>query len=142
MKKTRSDCPISCALDLLGDKWTLLILRDIMLRGKASFSDFLASEEKIATNILTTRLHRLETEQIVTRKVAPNNKSKFLYQLTAKGIDLLPLLIELMDWGAKYHAHCPRMALGRKIQKDKAGVIAAYREELNKQLTPPAAGTR
>ncbi len=128
--KGRSDCPISCSLDVFGDKWSLLIIRDIMLRGKLSFSEFLKSEEKIATNILVNRLNVLEAEKILVRQVSPTNKSKYLYSLTRKGADLLPIVIEIMDWGAKYNANCPRRELGKKIKKDKARVV----RELSKSL--------
>jgi DNA-binding HxlR family transcriptional regulator len=123
MDKKRSDCPISCSLDVFGDRWSLLIIRDIMLRGKQSYSEFLASEEKIASNILVNRLSVLEAESILFKEVSPSNKSKFVYSLTKKGVDLLPIVIEIMDWGAKYNANCPRKELGKKIKKDKAGVI-------------------
>jgi DNA-binding HxlR family transcriptional regulator len=123
MDKKRSDCPISCSLEVFGDKWSLLIIRDIMLRGKMSYSEFLESEEKIATNILVNRLHVLETEKILVKEVSPRNKSKYIYSLTRKGADLLPIVIEIMDWGAKYNANCPRKELGKRIKNDKAGVI-------------------
>jgi DNA-binding HxlR family transcriptional regulator len=132
MKKIRSDCPISCSLDIFGDKWSLLIIRDIMLRGKMSYNEFLQSEEKIATNILANRLSVLEAEHILSKRVSPANKSKFIYSLTKKGIDLLPIIIEIMDWGAKYNANCPRKTLGKRIKKDKAGVIREYFEKLRK----------
>lgn len=135
MEKSRSDCPIGCALDVFGDKWSLLIIRDIMLRGKLSYSEFLTSEEKIATNILVNRLSVLEAEHILSKQVSPTNKSKFVYSLTEKGIDLLPIVIEIMDWGAKYNANCPRKELGKKIRKDKAGVIKEYFKKLKKQAT-------
>ena len=123
MDKKRSDCSISCSLDILGDKWSLLIIRDIMLRGKMSYSEFLESEEKIATNILVKRLGVLESENILLKEVSSKNKSKNIYSLTQKGADLLPIVIEIMDWGAKYNANCPRRELGKKIKKDKAGAI-------------------
>lgn len=132
MEKTRSDCPISCSLDVFGDKWSLLIIRDIMLRGKLSYSEFLESEEKIATNILINRLSVLQAEGILLKSVSPANKSKFIYSLTEKGIDLLPIIIEIMDWGAKYNANCPRRELGKKIKKDKAGAIKEYYAKLKK----------
>lgn len=134
MEKTRSDCPITCSLDVFGDKWSLLIIRDIMLRGKLSYSEFLESEEKIATNILANRLALLEAENILSKRVSPTNKSKFIYSLTPKGIDLLPIIIEIMDWGAKYNANCPRKELGKKIKKDKAGVMKEYFAKLKKQV--------
>jgi len=134
MEKNRSDCPISCSLDVFGDKWSLLIIRDIMLRGKVSYSEFLTSEEKIASNILVNRLGVLEAEHIVVKEVSPANKSKFVYSLTRKGIDLLPIVIEIMDWGAKYNANCPRKELGKKIKKDKAAVIKELSEWLKSKL--------
>ncbi|MBN1987548.1 MAG: helix-turn-helix transcriptional regulator [Prolixibacteraceae bacterium] len=134
MKKKRSDCPISCSLDVFGDKWSLLIIRDIMLRGKMSYSEFLESEEKIATNILVNRLKVLEEENILSKSVSPANKSKFIYRLTQKGVDLLPIVIEIMDWGARYNENCPRRELGKKIQKDKIKVIAEYLEKLRNEV--------
>ena len=134
MDKKRSDCPISCSLDVIGDKWSLLIIRDVMLRGKMSYSEFLNSEEKIATNILVSRLTILEGERILVKKVSPENKSKYIYSLTQKGADLMPVVIELMDWGAKYNKNCPRKELGQKIKKDKAAVMLALREKLKDKI--------
>lgn len=134
MEKTRSDCPISCSLDVFGDKWSLLIIRDIMLRGKLSYSEFLESEEKIATNILVNRLKVLEAADILSKQVSSTNKSKFIYSLTKKGVDLLPIVIEIMDWGAKYNANCPRRELGKRIKQDKAAVIKEYLKKLKKQV--------
>ncbi len=134
MEKKRSDCPISCSLDVFGDKWSLLIIRDIMLRGKVSYSEFLASEEKIATNILVNRLNVLEAEKILVKEVSPANRSKFVYSLTQKGADLLPIVIEIMDWGAKYNENCPRRELGKKIKKDKVAVIKEYSQLLKEQV--------
>lgn len=134
MPKNRSDCPIGCSLDVFGDKWSLLIIRDIMLREKFSYGEFLESEEKIATNILADRLNLLEAENILSKQVSPKNKSKFIYRLTPKGIDLLPIVIEIMDWGAKYNPDCPRKEIGKKIKKDKAGVIRELSKKLKKQF--------
>ncbi len=88
-----------------------------------SYSEFLESEEKIATNILVNRLGVLESEKILAKEMSPKNKSKNIYSLTQKGADLLPIVIEIMDWGAKYNANCPRRELGKKIKKDKSAVI-------------------
>ncbi|MEO5977311.1 MAG: helix-turn-helix domain-containing protein [Chryseolinea sp.] len=130
IEQIRSDCPISCSLDVFGDKWSLLVIRDIMLRGKSSYSEFLESEERIATNILVSRLTLLEHQEILTKEISPKNKSKFIYSLTEKGIDLLPIIIEMMDWGARYNDNCPRKELGKRIRKDKARAI----KEVDKQL--------
>ena len=134
MEKKRSDCPISCSLDVIGDKWSLLIIRDVMLRGKLSYSEFLNSEEGIASNILVNRLTILEEEEILVREVAPANKSKYIYSLTQKGADLMPIIIELMDWGAKYNKNCPRKELGQKIKKDKAAVVRELSETLKQKV--------
>ena len=97
----RSDCPISYALDLLGDKWTLLILRDIALNNKHFFKDFLEGGEGVATNVLSDRLKLLESFGLIKSKpYAPNKRMKF-YALDCKGIELIPVLIELWVWGAR-----------------------------------------
>ena len=134
MDKKRSDCPISCSLDVIGDKWSLLIIRDVMLRGKMSYSEFLNSEEGIASNILVNRLTILEEEEILVSEVAPANKSKYIYSLTQKGADLMPIIIELMDWGAKYNKNCPRKELGQKIRRDKAAVVRELSETLKQKV--------
>ncbi len=105
-----------------------------MLRGKMSYSEFLESEEKIATNILVNRLGMLEAERILVKEVSPKNKSKYLYSLTQKGAELLPIVIEIMDWGAKYNTNCPRKELGKKIKKDKTAVIKEYIQKLKTQI--------
>ena len=105
-----------------------------MLRNKVSYSEFLASEEKIASNILVNRLSVLEAENIVVKEVSPANRSKFVYSLTQKGVDLLPIVIEIMDWGAKYHSNCPRKELGKKIKKDKSAVISELSRVLKSKI--------
>jgi DNA-binding HxlR family transcriptional regulator len=132
MKKItmRSMCPISRTLDILGDKWTLLIIRDLAL-GKKTYGEFLQSEEGIATNILADRLLILEEAGIIEKKTFPGNKVKNLYQLTLKGIDLMPTLFEILLWGDKYFEIPERIRrLAREIRKDKNGMI----KELSKQL--------
>ncbi len=98
----RSDCPISNALDTVGDKWSLLILRDLMFFDKPSFSDLQSSDEKIATNILSSRLKSLEQDGLIERQVDQNDKRKKHYLLTTKGKDMLPIILEMMVWSAKY----------------------------------------
>lgn len=83
---------------------------------------------------MVNRLNILESENIVSKKVSPENKSKFVYSLTKKGIDLLPIVIEIMDWGAKYNENCPRRELGQKIQMDKSKVISDYLKKLTEEL--------
>ncbi len=103
LDELRSSCPINFALELLGDKWTLLIIRDLIFKGKSSFLEFRKSDEKIATNILTDRLRKLERHGFIKKSVSPQNKSKFEYSLQPIGQDLLPVLLELFAWGAKHN---------------------------------------
>jgi len=98
----RSNCPINFVLEIFGDKWTLLIVRDLMFKDKRSYGDFLKSNEKISTNILADRLQKLETFQIVTKQADKHNKSKYLYHLTDKGKDLMPIMLEMTAWSHKY----------------------------------------
>ena len=100
--KKRSDCPISCSLDIWGDKWSLLIVRDLIFFKERTYSDFLKSDEKIATNILAARLQMLEENGIILKLDHPKSKAKVLYKLTPKGIDLLPLMMEINIWADKY----------------------------------------
>ncbi|RZK32579.1 MAG: transcriptional regulator [Hymenobacter sp.] len=126
--KQRSTCPISTSLDVLGDKWTLLILRDMVFAGKSTYGQFLQSAEKMATNILADRLAVLEAQGILTKAVAADKKSKFTYRLTEKGLDTIPLLIELVLWGAK---HCPTIVapgLLAELQDEKEAAIIKYKQ--------------
>lgn len=95
-------CPVAFALDIFGDKWSLIILRDIIFKEKRYYGEFLNSPEKISTNILANRLSKLESESIITKIQNPNNLSKYIYQLTDKGKDLLPLLLDMVEWSVKY----------------------------------------
>jgi DNA-binding HxlR family transcriptional regulator len=100
-RPARSSCPITNALDLIGDRWTMVILRD-MFNGKKRFSDFLASPERISTNVLTDRLELMESSGMVSSNPYQDRPMRFEYELTAKGEDLLPVLQELCRWGNLY----------------------------------------
>jgi len=95
----RSDCPISCSLDVLGDKWTLLVLRDILVFHKSKFEDFLDSPERISTSVLTDRLHKLEKAGLIEKAPYSSHRLRMTYSATEKGKGLLPLLQELAKWG-------------------------------------------
>lgn len=97
-QKFRSNCPISSALDLVGDKWSLLIIRDMMFSGKKTYSDFSNSSEKIATNILSNRLSMLEELGIINKGKEEGNKKTNIYSLTQKGQELLPIILEIAQW--------------------------------------------
>ncbi|SFO29224.1 transcriptional regulator, HxlR family [Chitinophaga sp. YR627] len=128
--KHRSDCPVSYTLDFLGDKWTLLILRDMILDDKSTYGEFLGSYEKIATNILADRLNTLETHGFVTKQTATDKKSKLIYRITEKGITLVPMIMEMIIWGSQFHPYSPYEALLQALQTDKQGVINKYQEKL------------
>ena len=98
----RSDCPISCGLDIFGDKWSLLIIRDLVLKKKATYGELLESNEKIATNILAKKLNTLVKNKIIKKTKNPNDKRSVLYTLTKKGSDLIPILKEIILWNAKH----------------------------------------
>lgn len=98
----RSTCPISSALELVGDRWTLLIIRDMMFAGKRRFREFLQSEEAISSNVLADRLSMLVRSDILRKDGDPTHAQKAVYGLTEKGVDLLPLLAALSAWSQKY----------------------------------------
>ena len=98
----RSDCPINFSLEIFGDRWSLLIIRDIVYFGKKTYGEFLDSDEGIATNILASRLAQLEEAGILAKKPYEADKRKDKYVLTEKGLDLIPILIEMGNWGAHY----------------------------------------
>jgi DNA-binding HxlR family transcriptional regulator len=110
----RSRCPIAGALDLLGDRWTLLVMRDVLFYDKRRFGDFLTSPERIATNVLTERLHRLERCGLILRRRYRDHPPREEYHPTARGLDLVPVLRELIRWGQR---HVPGTA-----QQPPAGV--------------------
>jgi DNA-binding HxlR family transcriptional regulator len=124
----RSTCPIAYALDFVGDKWTLIVLRDLIMARKRYFQELLAGNEGIATNILANRLKLLEAAGLVTRRVDPAEARRIIYAPTEKALDLLPVLIELMRWSTKYD---PKSAapkhLVRRLARDREGLIADLR---------------
>ncbi|WP_411823203.1 winged helix-turn-helix transcriptional regulator [Leptospira sp. 'Mane'] len=99
--KLRSNCPINFSLEMLGDGWSLLILRDIIYFGKKTYNEFLASDEAIARNILANRLVQLQEKGLLVKRPHPKDKRKEIYELTEDGLDLVPILLEMAEWGAK-----------------------------------------
>jgi DNA-binding HxlR family transcriptional regulator len=129
--KRRSACPVSCSLDVWGDKWSLLIIRDLMLKKDCTYGDFLKAEEKIATNILASRLQTLEENGVIEKLEHPESKAKVLYKLTSKGIDLLPIMVEINLWAAKYYSLSDeRTAMIKEIKKDKEKFIRSGIKQL------------
>jgi DNA-binding HxlR family transcriptional regulator len=125
--KRRSGCPLNASVEMLGDRWSLLILRDMMLRGFRSYNQFLDSYEGIATNILADRLKRLIAHGIVTAQQDPSDGRRLAYVLTPKGLDLAPVLTEMVLWAAK-HEKTENQALVRQMQKEKSGFIATIQQ--------------
>lgn len=100
-RSLRSDCPIAATLDIIGDRWTLLVLRDILIGGKSHFSEF-AEGESIASNVLTDRLNTLVDQEIIERLPDPGDGRKYIYRPLAPAIELLPVIAELAAWGLKH----------------------------------------
>jgi DNA-binding HxlR family transcriptional regulator len=123
----RSGCPLNASIEMLGDRWSLLIIRDMMLRGSRTFKEFLESHEKIATNILADRLRKLIAYGIITAEPDPSDGRKQIYLLTAKGIDLAPVLTEMVLWAAG-HEETGNQPLVRLMREDKEKFLAGVRQ--------------
>ena|SRR5579863_2494486 len=119
-EKRRSGCPLNASVEMLGDRWSLLIIRDMMLRGSKTYKEFLEGFEKIATNILAERLRRLQEYGIISKATDPEDGRKVIYLLTQKGIDLAPVLTEMVLWAAA-HEETENPSLVRAMRKDKQG---------------------
>lgn len=124
----RSGCPINIALEIFGDRWSLLIVRDLMLKGRNTYKEFLEAEEGIATNILAERLQRLEATGILLKQPDPADGRKTIYQLTPKGIDLTPVLVEMILWSVRHEKTGAPPATIRAIKKNREAFIAEVRQ--------------
>jgi len=129
----RSTCPINYSVEIFGDKWMLILLRDLMFNGKNSFLEFRASNEKISSAVLTEKLNTLLAEGIVTKVTSPKNASKFLYLLTDKGIELVPFMVEFLDWGSRYNPDGGPKSLLNQIKQSKKKTIAELQDKLRSQ---------
>jgi DNA-binding HxlR family transcriptional regulator len=125
--KRRSVCPLNASVEMLGDRWSLLIIRDMMLRGARSYKTFLECYEGIATNTLADRLRKLVDYGIITPEPDPSDGRKVIYSLTQKGIDLAPVLTEMVLWAAR-HEHTGNQPLVRLMREDKEKFLAGVRE--------------
>src|SRR6266403_2464895 len=133
--KRRSGCPLNASVEVLGDRWSLLIIRDMMLRGFRTYKEFLGSYERIATNILADRLQKLIAHGIITNGPDPSDGRKLIYSLTPKGIDLAPVLTEMVLWAAA-HEDTGNQALVKQMQKGKEQFIARVRQSLAEKTAP------
>ena len=126
-RRRRSGCPVSISLELLGDRWSLLVVRDLMVRGYRTFKEFQGSGEGIASNVLTDRLRRLQEVGIVETEATEGDGRRVHYRLTERGIDLAPLLLDLLVWGSKHERSSAPVALVERMQKDRDGFLAEVR---------------
>lgn len=122
----RSGCPLNASIEMLGDRWSLLIIRDMMLRGSRTFKEFLDSYEKIATNILADRLRKLISYGVITTEPDPTDGRKRIYLLTEKGIALAPVMTEMVLWAAD-HEETGNQALIQLMREDKEKFLAGVR---------------
>ncbi|MCF7982100.1 MAG: helix-turn-helix transcriptional regulator [Pseudomonadales bacterium] len=127
-KTTRSSCPVNFSLELFGDKWSLLIVRDMLFRQLQNYGDFLSSPERISTNILANRLKQLEGNGLIQKFPDPSDRKKYIYLLTEKGEDLLPVLLEMIRWGIKYSDKTAvPQEIRRRLESDIDGFIKETR---------------
>ena len=129
----RSDCPLNFALETFGDRWSLLIIRDMVYFGKKTYGEFLASAEGMATNILASRLVHLEQQGLLVKKPDETDKRKEVYVLTEKGLDLIPILLDMASWGAQHDPHtaAPQAWIAR-VKADKEKMIQLIRETVQR----------
>jgi DNA-binding HxlR family transcriptional regulator len=125
--KRRSGCPVSVSLEILGDRWSLLIIRDLMVRGYRTFKQFEESGERIATNILTDRLRKLKSTGIIVTEMDEADGRKVNYRLTRKGIDLAPVLLELLIWGARHEKTEASCAVIDKMAEHRQALLDEVR---------------
>lgn len=141
-RRRRSDCPIHFGLEIFGDPWTLLILRDLLLKGRSTYSDFLNAEERIATNVLADRLSRLEQDGLVVAErghgPTPGRARAYRYRPTPKAVDLLPVLLDIIAWSAVYDpATAADPEFVARLVRDRAGL----EQELRAHATALAASS-
>jgi DNA-binding HxlR family transcriptional regulator len=130
-RQRKSDCPVHFALEVFGDPWTLLIVRDLMFKGRTTYTEFLRAEEGIATNVLADRLVRLEEDGIVEKVPPTTSGGGAHYRLTAKGIDLMPIMVEIIGWSAKHDpATAAERRFVRRLRADRDGLIAELKGAL------------
>jgi DNA-binding HxlR family transcriptional regulator len=141
-RPTRSRCPVNVAVEILGDRWTLLVLRDLMLKGRVTFKSMIEAEEGIATNMLTDRLSRLEAEGIVEKLPDENDKRRARYRLTPKGLDLAPVLVDMMVWSATYYDTAAPPHEIDDMRRNRRRYLAAVRAGVQDTQSPERASRR
>ncbi len=135
--KRRSGCPAAVSLEVLGDRWSLLIVRDMMIRGYRSFKEFQRSGEGIATNVLANRLQKLQAAHIIAAEREPGDGRRVNYRLTGKGIDLAPVVLELLIWGARHENTGAPCAFIEKLQSHRKELLAEVRRRWQRRDSTP-----
>lgn len=135
--KRRSGCPVNVSLEMLGDRWSLLVIRDLMVRGHRTFKEFQQAGEGIATNILADRLQKLVAVDIISTEQSPDDRRIIHYRLTEKGIDLAPVLLDLLIWGARHEETSAPRAVINHLEANRESVLAETRRRWkDRDLTP------
>lgn len=138
----RSDCPISVSLEIFGDRWSLLVVRDLMFSGFRTFGELAAAGEEIATNVLADRLGRLVAAGILERNADPDDGRKSTYRLTSKGMDLAPVLVEIVVWAAAHERTAAPPALVKQMRNRRGAFIDGLRRRWAKAGAPSDGGFR
>lgn len=133
----RSGCPVSVSLEIFGDRWSLLIIRDLMVRGYRTFKEFQNSGEGIATNILADRLERLERAGIMEAEIDPEDARRVNYRLTEKGIDLAPVMLELLIWGARHEKTGASCEMIEHLARNREQVLSETRRRWERRDPTP-----
>jgi DNA-binding HxlR family transcriptional regulator len=135
--KRRSGCPVSVSLEIFGDRWSLLVIRDLMVRGYRTFREFEQSGEGIATNVLADRLRKLQSTGLIATESDQQDRRKLNYRLTEKGIALAPVLLELLIWGARYENTATPCALVETMATNREQVLAEVRRRWQERDQQP-----
>jgi len=123
-KLRNTGCPVAYALDIFGDRWSLVIIRDILIKGVKTYSELLNADERIATNILANRLKSLEKNGIITKERDPDNRRQFIYKITPMGCELTPIILEMMRWSGKFDSNTKVTAqVKNRLETDRQGFI-------------------
>jgi DNA-binding HxlR family transcriptional regulator len=133
----RSGCPVGISLEIFGDRWSLLIIRDLMVRGFRTFKEFEESGEGIATNTLADRLRKLKAAEIITTEPREGDRRRVYYRLTEKGIDLAPVLLELLIWGTRHEQTGAPCAVIEKMAKNREAVLTEVRRRWRERDSTP-----
>ncbi len=135
--KRRSGCPVSVGLEVFGDSWSLLVVRDLMVRGYRTFKEFHQAGEGIATNILADRLQKLQTTGIIYSERSETDGRRLNYRLTEKGIDLAPAVLELLIWGAHYETTEAPCGVIETMEQNREAVLAEVRRRWRERDSTP-----